>query len=226
MATIRPILQSEAAECGLACLAMVSGAHGLHIDLAELRRRFSVSLKGATITVLVRHAEALNFSARAVRLELNELPKLRLPAVLHWNLSHFVVLKAIKGNKLVIIDPAYGERILTLDEASKSFSGVALELTPTVAFQPADERRKIRFSDLTTRVVGLRRTLAQIFLVALVLVDQDGQTGDQAAPWMCACSGQAVCLRTCCACRQLFLRSVTSATSSVALARWVRCKAR
>ena len=169
MTTIRPILQSEAAECGLACLAMVSGAHGLHIDLAELRRRFSVSLKGATVTVLVRHAEALNFSARAVRLELNELANLRLPAILHWNLSHFVVLKAVKGNKLSIVDPATGERTFTLGEASKHFSGIALELTPTVAFQPADERRKIRFSDLTTRVVGLRRTLAQVFLVALAL---------------------------------------------------------
>ena len=163
------ILQSEAAECGLACIAMVSDAHGLHLDLADLRRRFSVSLKGATLATLIRHAEALHFSARPLRLDMEELSKLRLPCILHWNLNHFVVLKAFKGKKVTVLDPAAGERRLSLSEVSTHFTGVALELVPTAQFKPADERKAIRLRDLTGPVVGLRRTLAQVFLLAMAL---------------------------------------------------------
>lgn len=163
------ILQSEAAECGLACLAMVSDSHGLHLDLVELRRRFSVSLKGANLATVIRHAEALGFTARPLRLELEELPELRLPCILHWNLNHFVVIKSIKGKQVVLLDPAVGVRRLSLSEVSSAFTGVALELTPTAQFKPADERKTIRLSDLTGPVSGLKRSLLQIFLLALAL---------------------------------------------------------
>ena len=169
MASMKLILQSEAAECGLASLAMIADAHGLQLDLADLRRRFSVSLKGATMASLIRHAQALNFSARPLRLELEEMPELRLPCILHWDMNHFVVLKAIKGKYATLLDPAAGERTLLLSEVSKHFTGVALELTPTAQFQPANERKAIRLRDLTGPVIGLRRTLIQVFLLALAL---------------------------------------------------------
>ena len=71
--TTRPILQSEAVECGLTCVAMLANAHGLRIDLAELRQRFSISLKGADLAQLMRHAQALNFATPPLRLELDEM---------------------------------------------------------------------------------------------------------------------------------------------------------
>ena len=85
-------LQSEAAECGLACLAMVASHHGLGQDLGELRRRFPISLKGAKLASLISHAGALGFSARPLKLEMEHLGQLSLPCVLHWDLNHFVVL--------------------------------------------------------------------------------------------------------------------------------------
>lgn len=75
---MHPILQSESSECALACLAMVSAAHKLHIDLDSLRRRFVVSLKGATLQQLMSHAGALQFSSRARSLW---LPKRHLGSV-------------------------------------------------------------------------------------------------------------------------------------------------
>lgn len=166
---MRAILQSEAAECGLACLAMVGDAHGLRMDLSELRRRFSVSLKGATLATLIRHAQALHLSARPLRLDLHELAQLRLPCVLHWNLTHFVVLKAIKGKWVTILDPAVGERRLPMSEVSVAFTGVALELAPTAAFKPADDRKRIKLRELIGPISGLRRVLTQVFLLALAL---------------------------------------------------------
>ena len=88
-------LQSEAAECALASLAMVASAHGLHLELSELRRRFPVSLKGANLRQLIQHAAALGFSSRPLRLDMDHLKQLATPCILHWDLNHFVVLKKV-----------------------------------------------------------------------------------------------------------------------------------
>ncbi|MFY7863512.1 peptidase domain-containing ABC transporter [Roseateles sp.] len=166
---MRVVLQSEANECGLACVAMIASAHGLHTDLAELRRRFQVSLKGATLDQLIRHAEIIGFAARPLRLELDELTELVTPCVLHWDLNHFVVLKRVSRDQATILDPAFGERILPLSTVSRHFTGVALELTPTTEFKPADLRRRIRLTDLTGRITGMTGALVQLFLLALAL---------------------------------------------------------
>lgn len=163
------ILQTEAAECGLACLAMVAGAHGLATDLPALRRRFSLSLKGVTLADLVRMAAALKLQGRALKADLHQLGQLRTPCILHWDLNHFVVLVRVQGQQLWIHDPADGLRRLTFEEASPHFTGVALELTPTPDFAPREERRRLRMAQLTGPVRGLKRALAQIALLALVL---------------------------------------------------------
>src|SRR5471030_297096 len=86
-------LQVESPECGLACLVMIASFHGLHLDLMNMRRHFSISLKGTDLSQLMRHAQSLNFSCRPLRLELEELSQLRTPCILHWNMNHFVVLE-------------------------------------------------------------------------------------------------------------------------------------
>jgi ATP-binding cassette, subfamily B, bacterial CvaB/MchF/RaxB len=162
-------LQTEAAECGLASLGMVACFHGHRVDLAALRRRFTVSLKGATLAFLMQAAGKLHLAPRPLRLELEELPQLRAPCILHWDMNHFVVLKSADGRGAVVHDPAFGVRRLTLAEVSKHFTGIALELTPTSEFRPADERRSIRLRDLMGPVTGLKRSLAQVFMLALAL---------------------------------------------------------
>src|SRR5262249_45356408 len=136
------ILQTEAAECGLACLAMIAGYHGLRTDLSTMRRRFSVSLKGATLRNLIEIAKALQLGSRPLRLELEHLGELRLPCMLHWDMNHFVVLESVSGGKAVIHDPAVGARKLAIEEIGKHFSGVALELTPSAGFAPRDEAQR------------------------------------------------------------------------------------
>ena len=158
-------LQTEAAECGLASLGMVASFHGHRIDLAGLRRRFTLSLKGATLAFLMQAAGRLDLAPRPLRLELDELPRLRTPCILHWDLNHFVVLRSADARGAVVHDPAFGVRRLPLAEVSKHFTGIALELTPTSAFRPVDERRHVRLADLLGPVTGLRRSLAQVFLL-------------------------------------------------------------
>ena len=95
------VLQSEAAECGLACLAMVAAAHGRRETLSELRRQFPLSLTGSSLKTLIAIADGMGFSARAVRCELDELNQLELPAILHWSLDHYVVLRGMSGSRAV-----------------------------------------------------------------------------------------------------------------------------
>ncbi len=90
-------LQAEAAECGLACLAMIACWHGHETDIAALRRRFATSAHGTTLRHLIAIAGRLHFNCRPLRLELDELAALRLPCILHWNLNHFVVLTHREG---------------------------------------------------------------------------------------------------------------------------------
>jgi ATP-binding cassette subfamily B protein RaxB len=163
------ILQTEAAECGLASLAMVAAFHGLHTDMPTLRQRFSLSLKGATMVDLTRIAGQMHLNPRALRAELEHLPQLQMPCVLHWDLNHFVVLTDIRHGKAVIHDPSRGVRQLSMDEVSKHFTGVVLELTPAAEFEPKVERQSVTLKQLLGRVSGLKRSLLQVFALALAL---------------------------------------------------------
>lgn len=163
------ILQTEAAECGLAALAMIASFHGYQIDLATLRANHTVSLKGATLAQLMKIATALGLQSRPVRLDMSDLERLPLPCILHWDLHHFVVLKQVRPSTLEIFDPARGRRILSLDMASRSFTGIALELAPGLKFERKRERRQLRLGVLLEQVRGFRGTVAKIFALAVAM---------------------------------------------------------
>lgn len=161
--------QTEGAECGLACLAMIAGYHGFEVDLSTLRRRFPVSLKGATLRSLMTTADHLGLAPRPLRVELSGLSRIRAPAVLHWDMNHFVVLREVRGNRLIIHDPARGEHNLTLAEASKHFTGIALELMPAEGFERADLRERMKLTDLWSRSSGIVRAIVQTLLLSIFL---------------------------------------------------------
>jgi ATP-binding cassette, subfamily B, bacterial CvaB/MchF/RaxB len=161
--------QTEAAECGLACLAMVASYYGHRIDLTTLRRRHPMSLKGVTLRGLMQTANHLQLVGRPLRFEIERLGDLRLPAILHWDMNHFVVLKSVTARRVTIHDPATGEKSLTISDASKHISGVALELSPTQDFLRHDERAKLPLSVFWNQLSGSTHALVQIFVLSAVL---------------------------------------------------------
>lgn len=163
------VLQTESSECGLACLAMIAGYYGYESDLLALRNKFPISQKGTTLKTLVRIANNLNLITRPLKLELDELNKLRLPCVLHWDLNHFVVLKNVSATKITIVDPALGEHVFTYDQVSSRFTGIALELWPDSNFEEKKNKTSIRIFDLFGEIRGLWKSLGQILILALVL---------------------------------------------------------
>ena len=166
-------LQAEAAECGLACLAMIASYHRHRVDLNSLRRRFPVSLKGVTLKTLMQVAEQLGLTCRPLKFDLDNLSQLRLPAVLHWDLNHFVVLKAVSRKGIQVHDPAAGEKFFSMPEASRHLTGVAVELTPTDAFRRADNSQeraeRLSLAAFWGHIQGFGHALLQILVLSAIL---------------------------------------------------------
>lgn len=148
-------LQTTATECGLACLGYVAAHHGRVLSMNELRARFVVSMRGMSLADLARLGSAIGLIARPLRLEMHELTELTLPCVLHWDMSHFVVLKRLSRGKLTIFDPACGEQQLPMSVVSKHFTGIALELSPAPDFEPRLPHPAIGWRQLVGRLNGL-----------------------------------------------------------------------
>jgi ATP-binding cassette subfamily B protein RaxB len=166
---IRLVRQTEIAECGLASLTMVANYHGLDIDLGTLRRRFAPSLRGAALKTLIGLADRIGLTPRAVKLPLEQLGKLHVPAVLHWDMNHYVVLERVKGNKALIHNPDGRSTWMPMAEVSDHFTGVALELRPSNDFQTGKAREQLKLSQLWQRMTGIKRALLQVLVLTLVL---------------------------------------------------------
>lgn len=166
---IRPIRQTEAAECGLASLVMIANWHGHDVDLNSLRQRFGVSSRGISLRQLMQTADAMQLLARPLKLDLPGLALLHLPAILHWDMNHFVVIEQVAANRAYIVDPAGTARWYGFDELGKHFSGVALELRPSHDFQPVRTRHSLRFRDLWSGLDGAPRALAQTIILSIVM---------------------------------------------------------
>ncbi|KFA99494.1 peptidase domain-containing ABC transporter [Vibrio sp. ER1A] len=167
--TVPLLTQSEMSECGLACLSMISSYYGYKIDIASLRTRISLSGQGMSLNDIMELGNHLDLASRAVKCELSELGYLTLPCILHWDLDHFVVLTKVNKHYVFINDPAIGKRKIRLSEASQSFTGVALELTPSSAFKKQNSQVKMKLSQLWERIEGLKRSLTSLLLLSIII---------------------------------------------------------
>ncbi len=166
---IKHVRQSEAAECGLAALTMVANWWGHDLDLAAIRQRFGVSSRGMGLRELMQAADEIGFAPRPLKVGLDALRDVQLPAILHWDMNHFVVLERISRGKAYILDPGIDGRWHDWDSLSRHFTGVALELRPSRDFEPQQERRRLRLPQLWSGAIGVRRSIAQAALLSLVL---------------------------------------------------------
>lgn len=168
-ARVPVVLQSEAAECGLACLNMIAQFYGDKRDLTVLRQQLCVSLRGATLKDVMHIATSMGFQTRALKIEMDDLSSLTCPAILHWNMNHFVVLTGVKSNEVWINDPAVGLRKLSLAEASRSITGIALEVKPSDDFTPEKNSPRLRLVSFFSKAIGFKRNLATMLALSVVL---------------------------------------------------------
>jgi ATP-binding cassette subfamily B protein len=131
------IYQTGSLDCGAACLAMVLAHFGKSITMEDARHAIGVDRNGSDAPAIVRAAGQFELEAKAFSLDLDGLPQLRCPAILHWNFDHFVVFEKMRGGSAIeIIDPGAGRLIVPMQTVRTSFTGVALEFEPTERFEP------------------------------------------------------------------------------------------
>ena len=168
------IRQNAASECGLACLAMMASYYGHRLDMSELRRRHSASLRGLRASDLKVMAGHLNMSTRVARCDTADLRKIKLPCMLHWGMNHLVVLKKVCRSHIIVHDPALGVLKADRDTVSDSFTGVVVELTPTGEFKKKPATRPLKLSDLLAPrkpvLVAFAVSLAMFMLVRIGLL--------------------------------------------------------
>jgi len=164
------LLQQESNDCAAACIAMVAAYHGRHVGLAGLARRLDDGGRGVTFKGLLALAAELRLNARPLRVPLADIRRLALPAILHWEMTHFVVLVRCGRRRAVIHDPASGRRTVDFRELDRAFSGVALELAPQRDFRPQRDRDRMTFADFAGSFRRLWRYLG--LMLALLLVTQ------------------------------------------------------
>ena len=163
------VLQSEAAECGLACINMITQFYGDKRDLNHFRQTLSVSMRGCTLLDVMNIGAHVGLQCRALKIEIDHLRQLTCPAILHWDMKHFVVLTRVGSNKITINDPAQGERTLTLSEASQSITGIALEVSLTDSFSPVSTAPSLTLKDFFVNAIGFKRNLLTLFALSILL---------------------------------------------------------
>lgn len=172
--------QPDVMDCGPTCLRMVAKHYKRSVSLQVLRDKTQIGKEGVSLLGISEAAEGIGFRSQAVKLDFNTLiADAQLPAILHWNQNHFIVLYKVKGSKLFIADPARGLIHYTPSELKKHWvsdktngqeEGIALLLEPTPAFYENDgtesetTKEKLQFKNIFNYVLPYKKLLGQLFL--------------------------------------------------------------
>lgn len=185
------IRQLQAVECGAACLAMVLGYHGKRVPIDEIREVLGVDRDGVNALSILQTGRWYGLRGRGIKIDIGDLRYLDTASILHWEFNHFVVFEKLYKNAVAIVDPATGRRVISMDQFSRSFTGVALSFEPGDYLQPSDAqpnkiwryvKQVLGRSDLLSRIV-VTSILLQVFALAVpvltgLLVDQVVPRGD------------------------------------------------
>ena len=165
------LLQTEQSDCGVACVAMIASYYGRNDSLRELRNAVGCRQRGQTLADLNTLAQQLGLQSRSLRIDVGDLSVIGTPAILHWQLNHFVVLTGTGRKGINIVDPAEGRMHVCWRDVRRSFTGVAMELRPTAEFVRT-RRQSLSLWRLALSLRGLGRfllTLLVLLLTAQVL---------------------------------------------------------
>jgi ABC-type bacteriocin/lantibiotic exporter with double-glycine peptidase domain len=162
------IRQQSASDCSVTCLAMIGRYWGAKLSLNALREQAKVTRTGASLKNLASAAERIGFQARPVRASLDRLAEQQNPWIAHWEGDHYVVVYRLKGNRVVIADPARGTRSLPTQAFLTHWTGYALLLDPTDQLYSTEQEKPSlqRFSGL---LWSYRSVLFQILLISLLI---------------------------------------------------------
>jgi HlyB family type I secretion system ABC transporter len=131
--------QQSASDCGAACLVMISRYWGKRFNVNHIRDLTNISRSGASMRGLTAAAENIGFATRPVKASFDKLAQQPLPAIAHWEGKHYVVVYEVNKKRVIVGDPAIGQRTLTSSEFKAGWTGYALLLQPTDLLRETEE---------------------------------------------------------------------------------------
>lgn len=166
------VLQMEALECGAASLAMILGTYGRYIPLEQMRLDCGVSRDGSNAKNIAIAAKHHGMKVRGLKLTVEKIKNMgeeSFPMIIHWNFNHFVVLCGFQKERAVIHDPASGRILVSKEEFEKSFTGIALVMSPSEEFEPCGNKKSV-FRFLKTCLKGYGVSSTVLIIAGLLLV--------------------------------------------------------
>jgi HlyB family type I secretion system ABC transporter len=160
--------QLDEMDCGAACLAMVTRYFGKAVSLPTLRDLVHTSTDGTSLLGIARGAEELGLDARTVRASKSKLDRLPLPAVVHWEGNHWVVLYEVGEREVRVGDPARSVQKLPRDEFEENWTGYAALFAPTAEFEQLPEGRP-SYGWLKPILLPHRWTFVKALLLAVLV---------------------------------------------------------
>jgi ATP-binding cassette subfamily B protein len=167
---VPPLLQMTEVECGLTCLAMMLSYHGRKTSVSELRARFGSGRDGFSALGIVKAARTFGMRVRAISLQHSEFRHVMLPAIVHWEFNHFLVVERWSRKSVLVVDPAGGRKKLTSEEFDKGFTGVVITMEPGVNFD-----RQSNVSPISLRMLVMQAVrqapgaIIQVLMASLLL---------------------------------------------------------
>ncbi|WP_245994437.1 peptidase domain-containing ABC transporter [Tengunoibacter tsumagoiensis] len=166
---ISEIRQVTAVECGAACLAMILSYYGHTVGITEVQARCGVGRDGLTALDIVKSARLYGLRVRAVSIKPEDFRYLQLPAIIHWEFNHFMIIERWSRKWIDVVDPAQGRRRLSASEFDQGFTGVALLLEPGAQFTLKAARHSLTLGAYIRSFLQIRGTLLQIVFASLLL---------------------------------------------------------
>ena len=164
------LIQMDATECGAACLAMLLNYYGRKTRVAEVRERCGVGRDGLSALAIVRAARQYGLRVKAMSLKHNDFRFVSLPAIVHWQFNHFIVVERWKPNAVDVVDPGFGRKRISADEFDDGFTGVVLTMEPGVQFARQNApRASISLWSYFRYLFRMPGSLLQVFLASLAL---------------------------------------------------------
>ena len=161
--------QVTAVECGAACLAMALNYYGYATSISEVQEHCGVGRDGLTALEIVKAARRYGLRVRAVSLKLEDFRFVTLPAIVHWEFNHFLVVEHWSSSHVDVVDPAAGRRKLTAEEFDDGFTGVAIMIEPGGAFEQKAPQKTLTPLSYMRSLLHTRTIIFQIIGVSLLL---------------------------------------------------------
>ncbi|WP_339383380.1 peptidase domain-containing ABC transporter [Oculatella sp. LEGE 06141] len=160
--------QQSASDCGAACLVMVGRYWDKRFNLNRLRDIANVDRNGASLRGLAVAAESIGFSTRPVKASLDKLAQQTLPAIVHWEGKHYIVVFEVSHDRVIVGDPAIGQRSLSYRDFKAGWNGYTLLLQPTALLKQAEEASR-PFWQFFELIKPHRLVLFEVFITSLLI---------------------------------------------------------